>query len=119
MEKIDAVSKVSGSYPHEAFPAFSRSLQAELNFLTRTLPDLENALDSVDAKAMSKFLTSVIRQPQGEDERQLFSSPARKGGLGIPIIRQTAERNFETCSEASEHVKSAIIQNTVFDWAQI
>ncbi len=118
LEKIDAVSNVSASYPHEAFSAFSRSLQAEWNFLTRTLPDVEEALESVDAKITGTFLTSLIGRSPSEDERQLFSLLSRKGGLGIPIIPQSATRNFTTSSEACDHVKSAILQNTNFDWAE-
>ena len=96
---------------------FSTSVQAEWNFLAQTLPDLEDALDFPDAKLTGKFLTSLIGRPPSEDERQLSSLLARKVGLGKPIIRQIAERNFKTSSEAIKHVKSASFQNTNFDWA--
>ncbi len=81
LEKIDAVSNVSASYPREAFSAFCQSLQAEWNFSTRTLPDVEEALDFVDAKKTGKFRTFqlVDHHPQMRENYSAYL-PAKVAG---------------------------------------
>ena len=69
-----------------------KSINIHIYFM-RTIPNIENYLKPLDEVITKKFIPSLLESISTEEERELYSLPIRLGGLGIPIISETASEH--------------------------
>ena len=69
-------------------------------------------MEPLDDLITQKFLPNLLGSVVTEDDRTLFSLPVRRGGLGIPILSETCEMQFEHSMAISEPLKSLIIDQS-------
>ena len=82
--KIQLLSAAANFCPHESFSVFTKSVQAEWNFLMRVVPGCDEVLKPLEDSKKNQFISTVtniynVSNPQ----RSLFSLSAKNGGLGI------------------------------------
>ena len=108
MGRKDQKTSIANEHPHEAFSAFSRSLQAEWNFILRIVPGAAEIMERVEKEIGGNFLPSQIDNPICENERLLMSLPSQKGGLGVlnPCMCQDVHA---ASFEASEMIVKSIL----------
>ena len=116
--QILQLKEVANTYPHEAFSVVTRSIQARWNFLTRVVPSIKDTLGSLETCLRGEFLEKLADKKLTEDERALFSLPARMGGLGICRPTEIAESNFEASTKSSFAIAEAIRSGSAFEVAR-
>ena len=93
--KIQLLSAATNFCPHESFSVFTKSVQAEWNFLMRVVPGCDEFLKPLEDSKKNQFISTVtniynVSNPQ----RKLFSLSAKIGGLGIPGPVVKASEHF-------------------------
>ena len=91
LEKLTSIAK---SQPQTAYSALVHSLKNKWSYLSRTTGNITHLLQPVEDILRHHLIRwSLItgRQAINDDERQLFSLPARMGGLGIDILPNIVE----------------------------
>ena len=105
---IDQLGLIAKTQPHAAFSALTHGLSSKWTYLSRTIPDIYDLLLPLDNAIRSKLIPELTGRPPPNDlEFNLFSIPARLGGLGINIPSKTADKEFTS----SLQVTSPICQN--------
>ena len=65
-------------------------------YFLRTIPEIERYLKPLDDLITQSFLPTLLDAIVSDLDRNLYSLPTRKGGLGIPILREIANQHFES-----------------------
>ncbi len=84
------LSNFAISQPHAATAfTYGRS------YISRTVPNISNRLQSLEDTIRSEFLPSIMGHPPPNDSmRKLLTLPARLGGLGIPDASSRSDDKF-------------------------
>ena len=61
----------------------------------RTIPSMQGFRKPVDDEIRLELLQALLNSIVPEVDRQLYSLPLRHGGLGIPILFEIVESQFE------------------------
>ena len=85
-EELKTSSNFVKSQPQAAYPAFCFEEQNKYSYFFPTIPSMSELMKPVDEIIQNDLLPSIIGGPITENERQLYSLPARSGGLGIPVF---------------------------------
>jgi hypothetical protein len=82
---IEALSKVARRYPQTAYAGFTKSLQAEWQYVQRVTPNLTQAFAPLEMAISQVFLPALLNSSIEEAAtlRPLIALPVRHGGLGI------------------------------------
>jgi hypothetical protein len=101
--------------PQAAYTAFRLSLSAQWSYLLRVVPDAHKEMQPLEAAIATKFLPGIMGGGLvTEQERAVFTLPARMGGLGVrDPSKETL--SLEIAKEASEILVSAIMEGAPFD----
>ena len=85
--KLIQLANIATSQPHATFTAFIHGFVHKLTFLFRTNPFEDNLLQPLQDIIRSRLIPAWTgRAPPNDCERDLFSLPARLGGLGITDV---------------------------------
>ena len=102
ISQVRVLAKFAASQPHAAFSAFTHCLQGRWTFISRTIPGAEAFLTELEKAIREEFIPAILKRPISENERELFSIPARFGGLGIsnPCTAASMAFNFSCALSA-------------------
>ena len=81
--------------PQAAFAAFTHGILSKYTYFMRTIPGMEEFVKPLDEVIHQQLLPSILNCIVTEADRQMYSLPIRQGGLGIPILTEIAESQFE------------------------
>ena len=109
VDDIMNLAAVASSQPHAAYAAFTHDLSSRWNYLSRTIPDIEDLFLPLE-KAIHQHLIPALtgREACSPTERELLSLPARLGGLGL-INPATNSSEAFTASERITAPLAALI----------
>ena len=80
--------------PH-TYSAFTHGILSQYTYLMRTRPVMHEFIKPVDDVIRLELLPTLLNSIVPEVDCQLYSLPLRHGGLGIPILSEIAESQFE------------------------
>ena len=80
---LKSLSTVAATQPHAAFAAFTQAMQGQWTFLARAMPEVSHLFQRLEEVIRMSFLPALLRRHVNDLEREVFSLPARMGGLGI------------------------------------
>uniref|UniRef100_A0A8D8RP38 Reverse transcriptase domain-containing protein n=1 Tax=Cacopsylla melanoneura TaxID=428564 RepID=A0A8D8RP38_9HEMI len=86
--------------PQPAFAAFIKSLQFEWNYIQRVVDCPPEKYVSLKEAIRSHFTPAILGREISAEEHELFSLPAKLGGLGIKDPVLNAEKSFEISKKA-------------------
>ena len=96
---LKSLAMIAVTQPHAAFAALTHGLMNKWTYLSRTVPGIGLLLRPLDEALHSVLLPALTgRPPPGDQERTLFSLPARLGGLGVGIPSTNAIHEFHSSS---------------------
>ena len=80
---VERLAKIAVTEPQVAFSAFTQRMQSRWVFVLRTVKDISNLMQPLENVIRQKFLPALLGREVNDQERELFSLPAKHGGLGI------------------------------------
>jgi hypothetical protein len=105
---VEKLASIAVSQPQAAFAALTKSLQCEWAYCQRVTRDCGELFSPLEEALKKVFLPAVTGFEVTEDDRTLFSLPARMGGLGIRNPTLTASKAFETSNNGTKVISEAI-----------
>ena len=112
VNELELLTDYAKSQPHAAYSALTKDLTSSWSYLIRTTPTISHLLQPLkDALQMKLVPTLTDRAPPNNPERELFSLPARFGGLAITNPCLTADEIFSASSRISKPLKQAILSD--------
>ena len=113
---IQLLSAAANFCPHESFSVFTKSVQAEWNFLMRVVPGCDEFLKPIEDSIKIQFISTVTNiYKVSNHQRSLFSLSAKNGGLGIPGPVVKASEQFEMSKKTSSLISDSIVNGTALD----
>ena len=110
---VERLSMIGNVEPQAAFSAFTKSLQGQWNYLQRVVPDCETKFFELESVIAEKFLPAVFGCEISSIKRDLFSLPARMGGLGVNNPTETFMLSYSISREATKVIREAIVSRAV------
>ena len=95
-DEIDQLAKFAKSEPHAAYSAFIHGEMHKFTYFLRTIPDMKSYIEKLDERINNTFLPSLLESVISDHDRRLYALPIRLGGLGIPVLTEAAEENFNS-----------------------
>ena len=131
-KEVQTLAEIADSQPHAAYSALTHGLTSKWNHLSRTTPNIDSYLQTVEDAIKTALLPKLFGKTAPNDvERCLYALPARSGGLNITnpvafsntqhqdslnvtrslvelIVTQTMEYSYEALAEqitAKQYIK--------------
>ena len=113
--KIQLMS-TAGNFCPQSLSKFTKSVQAEWNFLMRVVPECNEFLIPLEDSIKNQFISTVtniynVSNPQ----RSLISLSAKNAELGFPIPVLKASEQFEMSKRTSFLFLESILNGTILD----
>ena len=117
VREIEELARIARMYPQAAYIAYTQGLQHRYTYLMRTVSNLEILMGPLEEAIRLKLLPALLNGYCCNDtERNIFSLPAKFGGLGIfkPEERCAIEyaNSYKMTAEMVEKVKD---QNALYN----
>ena len=91
------------TYAHAAYSVFTKGVRHKLTYFMRTIPGIGQKLKPLDKCITEKLLPSFFGGQLTPLERKIMSLPPKLGGLGIPILEELAEEEYEMSIAATRN----------------
>jgi len=120
VDSVHELSKIAASEPQAAFAVFTHCLQGRWTFLSRCVPGLSALLRPLEDAIRLVFLPALLRRHLSDKEREIFSLPARFGGMGITNPAENCENAHKCSLLLSEPLVDLVLrQESSFDPADL
>ena len=101
---------VAKTQPHAAFAAFIHGYVHKFNYLCRTVPNVDHALQPLEDQIRSQLIPVITgHSPPNDTTRDLFSLPARLGGIGLINPTKSSSLQHQASSSISAPLKEQIL----------
>ena len=94
-KELKTLSNFPKSQPQIAHVALCFGQHSKYGYFLRTIPSISKLMKAVDEIIQNDLLPLIFEESVAENERQLYSFPARSRGLGIPVFSEKAENDFD------------------------
>ena len=112
---VEKLAVAAALQPQAGYAALSKSLQFEWQFLQRVVPNCGDHFTPLGDRINNSFWPSLFGGGIDSIEKQLFSLPARMGGLGVRNPVDFAKLAFDTSRSCAAHLIDAVKGLSVFD----
>lgn len=84
IDELSLLVDIAKNQPHAAFAAFVHGYVHKFNYLCRTVPNIDHALQPLEDQIRSHLIPAITGQsPPNDSIHDLLSLPARLGGIGL------------------------------------
>ena len=108
-DEIEKLSEYAKTQPQAAYAAFCHGEVHKYTYFMRTIPNMDNYLKPLDEQISTKFIPSLLQSITTEEERKFYSLHIRFGGLGIPIISETAIEHYNASKKITAPLVSLML----------
>ena len=103
---------IAANNPHSAYAAFTHGLSSRWIFLVRAIPNISHLMQPLEDIIRSKLIPNLTgRSAPSDTERELFSMPARLGGMGLINPSTLSQSEFHSSSLISQPLVSNILSH--------
>ena len=94
--EVERLSEFAKTEPHAAYAAYTHGQKHKFGYFLRTIPDMAELLEPLDRTITDQFLPALTGLPSiPNHDRKMFALPVRCGGLGIPVLGEIADDEFQ------------------------
>ena len=108
--EMKKLAEIAITEPQAAFAAYTHGEMHKFNYFLRTIPNMQQFLEPLDRVIDDQFLPAVFGTTISEQDRDLLKLPIRDGGLGVPVLREKAEIDFQSSIAVTVPLKEVIIE---------
>ena len=95
--EVEKLAEIAKTEPQAAYAAYIHGEQHRFSYFLRTIPGMSDLLEPLDRAITERLIPAMLgRQSISETERSMYALPIRNGGLGIPVVGEIAQNEFET-----------------------
>jgi hypothetical protein len=115
---VRTLANFAPRYPQAAYAGMAMSLQAEWQYLQRTVPGAGEKMGPIEEALKEHFLPALFGGKVDADLRELVGHSVRNGGLGLPDPTLTAARNHETSVSCCVELTDSLLEGIELDCAE-
>ena len=109
VEELHVLSEIAKIEPQAAYTCFLSGCKHKFNYYMRTIPGIDKLLRKVDEVILTKFVLAITGGTFiTENDRKLLSLAPRLEGLGITILEELCEIEYQNSIMISEHLCNRI-----------
>ena len=110
IEELKNLNKIARVEPHVAYSAYIFGFQHKFTYFLRTIPNISDDLKRLDKAIDEQLLKPIFDNYEfNYSERQWYSLPPRKGGLGIIIPSEVSDTFYQNSRHVTENLVSRIV----------
>jgi hypothetical protein len=109
ISNVERLAKIAVTEPQVAFSAFIQRMQSRWVFVLRTVNDVSELMQPLEDAIRQKFLPALLGREVNNLERELFSLPAKHGGLGIANPCVQSDRQFTNSEELTKPLLALVM----------
>ena len=105
------LTEIATHEPQVAYSAFVYGLSKRWNYVCRTTPDISERMRPLEHVTKEEFIPAILNRVFSctDELRTIFALPPRFGGLGIPVMLEVADNEYEYSCRATKNLKEAIV----------
>uniref|UniRef100_A0A8D8Y5M8 C2H2-type domain-containing protein n=1 Tax=Cacopsylla melanoneura TaxID=428564 RepID=A0A8D8Y5M8_9HEMI len=115
---VQKLSKAAVKYPQTVHAAFTKSLQQEWAYVQRVVSDCSELYNPLKQAIESSLTPKIMGREVSPEEHQLFTLPARLGGLNIKNPVQDSRHSHEISVRANEKLTESIKTGSMLNIAE-
>ena len=119
VEGVHALARIAKSSPQCAFAGLQKSLQCEWMHLQRSIGNIGDAFDPVEAAISQHFLPALLGTCPSKGTppplRKLLSLPVKFAGVGVPISPKTADIHHATSLDCTTVLTESLLGRRKFN----
>ena len=115
VSKLKCLTMIATTQPQAAYAALTKSLQHEWSYIQRVVPGCESSFHEIEHMLANDLLPTIFGCEVSPVERELFTLPARMGGLGIVNPTEMCDFSFTTSRKCSDIIVQAIKGEAAFE----
>ena len=113
VEEVKHLATIAVSHPQATYAAFTHGLSNKWTHLTRTTPNIANALQPLEDSIRNLPLPAITgKKSISSVDRELFTLPARLGGLNITNPTDTCSSEYNASSKITASLVALICQQS-------
>ena len=110
IDELKNLNKIAKVEPQIAYSAYIFGFQHKYTYFLRTIPDISTDLKRLDQAIDEQFLKPIMDNYEfNYSERQWYSLPPRKGGLGIIIPSEVSDTFYRNSRYMTANLVSKIV----------
>ena len=113
---MECLAEAARSYPQSAYAAFTHSLSAEWTYLQCVVTGCGNEYISLRYTIQSLFPPAVFGREVLQREHEVFTLPAKIGGLALADPVSTEATAYKVSKAASSVLQEAMSSVAVIVW---
>ncbi|KAL5502789.1 hypothetical protein EMCRGX_G009613 [Ephydatia muelleri] len=111
-QELNQLASIAANNPHAAYAAFTHGLSSRWIFLARAIPNIRHLMQPLEDIIRSKLIPNLTgRSAPFDTERELYSLPARLGGMGLINPSTLSQSEFHSSSLISQPLVSNILSH--------
>ena len=113
VNEIDGLANIASKEPQLAYAALVFGLSKRWSYLMRTTPNISLLLAPLEEKIKNTLIPQLTGHQCTAIERELFSLPARFGGLSIPNPTEMSDREYTNSTKATDTLRQKMLQQEI------
>ena len=102
--EVTKLVSIATTHPQEAYAALTHGLTGKWVYLMRTIPEIADMLKPLEDAIRLKLIPAITGKLGVSDlMRNLFTLPARLGGLNIPNPSTMSSKEYESSVKSQQH----------------
>jgi phage head maturation protease len=113
-KQLNLLCEITESEPQAAYSAYTKGFRSKFTYFLQTIDNFEEYTEPIDTLIDNTFIPTLFGHdtPLETHYRDIFSQAPSEGGLGIPILKEEANIQFQSSSLVSKiHVVSILEQS--------
>ena len=94
-EEINNLAEIAKSQPHAAYSAYIHGQQHKYRYFMRTINNIQDQLKPLDDAITNILIPAITGFEVNESDRELLALPVKSGGMGIEIINQNSNEEYQ------------------------
>ena len=105
------LTNIASREPQIAYSAYVYGLSKRWNYVCRTTPGVAERLVPLEQVTRDEFIPAIINRLFSctDKLRKIMALPPRYGGLGIPVLMDIADKEYQFSCRATRMLKEAIL----------
>ena len=103
MKEVEELSLMAKRMPQLVYSGYIFGLSKRWYYLCRTTPDVSLEMKKLEHTIKEVFIPAIIDRAHGctDQVREIFSLPAREGGMGIYNLSETSDMEYRFSMRAT------------------
>ena len=108
--EMQVLSKIAEIQPQAAYAAYTHGFKSKFNYSLRTINNISAHMKPIEEVIRNEFIPAITGGVICSDlERKMLSFPTKLGGLGIDIVHEISDYEYEASRKVTQRLIKKVI----------